>query len=574
MLSKFEVKGPFGLVLLAAIMIFLSGCRASPTLVETIYDDSAEVIDEENQMKSLQNDEENDDKDENISPKDFENLFDNPRERERQNPVPGEETSEDSAPNIDYDENANSQYDAENQNTGTGTEDSGGSIGVPNSPSNDTDGGPNSNNDKTMRQVVDGNGNVVDIPKQVETVSAVGEAGVIVQMLGGGDRLVATSESMSQGLAGSVFERSSGTGLWSGSGNTPLSESKFTQLVESAPQICFEISGQATFSSEQISELNNNDIAYVVLPPLDSGSNICQAVYIVGQVLGESEGTDAPAKAEEYRNYYNNTLNAVGNLTDTFSPDGINYDTRETVGRLDSDSGIYTLFLNTWDSDAVYRLNYGGVEPLKSGQGLAVAQSGYGDLPVNYFLSVAGIANSAALKENNYSLNESKLLHISPIRSNNTTFTISGGRSAVSTNYGSAYVLTTAGSYNLGDSKFPCIIVANSTMKDAIMRDALWENYGLIQSGSGLTIDYGFTHKGDIIVTTIHDDYDIYVMPSGVGSWSDGSVESVLISVWAAGTVKDLMSEDNVRGYISDFYQRFYNFTPNQQQMSQILAGN
>ena len=50
----------------------------------------------------------------------------------------------------------------------------------------------------------------------------------------------------------------------------------------------------------------------------------------------------------------------------------------------------------------------------------------------------------------------------------------------------------------------------------------------------GNETDIGFESNGTLIRSFSKGDYDIYVNPEGVCSWSKGSIESVLESVWAA----------------------------------------
>ena len=73
--------------------------------------------------------------------------------------------------------------------------------------------------------------------------------------------------------------------------------------------------------------------------------------------------------------------------------------------------------------------------------------------------------------------------------------------------------------------------------------------------------------------TQISGEYEIVVNPRGLSSWSGGSAESILESVWAAWRFFGALSEDQVRGYISDFYSRFYGYSLNDAEIDRILEG-
>lgn len=556
-----------GVVLLTLLCVILSGCKPSPVLTEIVYDDTPEIVDTQANQSSVENEADNTDPDENLPPRENDEEADSARDRDRETPLPDETQDEQNevAPDTVYDPGANS----DSQTDAGSTEST-----APENPAEEGADSPAAEetvpeiDTSSVRQIVDARGRVVDIPERVRSVCAVGEAAVFVCMLGGSDKLAATSESLSSGLSSQILSAPDSAVLWRGAGKSPLSSADFNVLLDCRPQVCFEISGQITFSEAQIEALAQAGIAYVVLPSLNSGSNICQAVRVVGTVLGNENGVDAPAKAEEYIRFYQKTLDFVASRVDPFSPDGINYDTREKDSSLAGKDGVYTLFVSGWDSAVRYTLHDDAYVSL-DGIGLPVTKTGYTASPVSYFLSMAGVANSAALAENCYSPRLTQLKYINPVISPNKALSVSGGTGA---DYDTRYVLTSADGYSLGQAEFFTIIAANQTIRDNIEKSPLWKNYGQISSATGLTNGYGFLDQnGDIVTTTIQGDYSICVLPDGVGSWADGSAESVLTSVWAAWRIRGVVTETEVKSFLSDFYQQFYNYTLSDSQMDSLL---
>ncbi len=554
------------ILLLLAVCICLTGCKNSPTLTEVVYDDEIQDIDPDTDQSELQNTENSTVRDENIPPKENNDSAANPRDRVHTDPQPGNQ-SNGSAPDVNYRAGANAGREARSGSAG-------GSSGNRSGSASSNDGSGGTGNGGSVpgaggggeHQVVDPGGSMEEIPQNADTVSAVGEAAGLVCMLGGSEKLTASSQSLRDGLAGTVLQTSDCSFLWSEKGQQPLSDSDFQTLMERRPSVCIEISGQNTFSEVQIQSLKDAGITYTVLPSLTSGSNICEAVQILGQILGG----DAASRAEEYLQFYQRLMRDVSSKTDIYSPDGINYDTGEEDSSLAENSGVYALYLNAWDSSASYTLHDDAYVSLE-GTGLPIAVTGYTVSPVTWFLSAAGVANTSALRENSYSIRSPQYRYVNPVVSSNKALTVTGNGAA---KYDKRYVLTTAGGVNLGQPQFSTVIVPNETMKQELQNSPLWKNYGLTQSLSGLTSGYGFLDQnGDIVQTTIQGDYDICVLPNGVGSWGEGSAESVLTSVWAAWRIRGVMSESEVKSYIGDFYSRFYGYELSNSQMDRILQG-
>jgi ABC-type Fe3+-hydroxamate transport system substrate-binding protein len=566
-------------VILASLLgaLLLSSCRPSSALVDTVYTQDVPEVDTRSQVNYIDNSADNTEKNDDLSPEEINDESTDPRERERKNAVPGDGDDGGSAPDIRHDDNASSDFKpSSGAPEGLGVGDSG------DEPQQSADDGAQdvgiigaggvTVRDGARREIENAYGDIVDIPENVETVAATGEAALIVRMLGGGGRLAATSESFAaSALARTVFGSGSAdvkNALWGGNGSSPLSNEKFSALLEAGPQVCFEISGQRAFSEAQIARLRELGIGYVALPALTTHSGILLAVRIVGEALGEVNGVDARAAAKEYAAFSASVL-AKAASAGKFSPDGINYDTGEADAS-SSGGGIYSLYIGGWDGGAHYTLHDDSSVTLE-GAGLPVAVTGYTASPMSYYMSLAGVANAAALRENNYSAILPKARYVSPIHTANKALSVSGGYAE----YDAGYVFTTAGGKYLGDAAFPAVIAESAAVRDGILANSLWKNYGAVTSASGLTNGYGFPDKsGDIVSTTVHGPYEVFVNPRGVGSWTEGSVESVLEPLWIAWRLTGSVSEAEMRDALVSFYAKFYGYALSAAETDDILAGN
>lgn len=169
--------------------------------------------------------------------------------------------------------------------------------------------------------VTDGNGEERQIPEDVFTVTAVGPAAAMVEMLGGEGRIVGSSESfIDNSLAKTMFsDIESIHNWWSGTGNSAISDEDFNELLHESPDVCFEISGQNTFTPEQITRLEELGIGYVPLKAFTSSSNIKEAVTLIADVLetNESNGKNAKAIASNYNKWVDDTLGEVKKACET-----------------------------------------------------------------------------------------------------------------------------------------------------------------------------------------------------------------------------------------------------------------
>lgn len=575
-----------GLIRCAAVLcvfLALAGCKPSPAFVETVYDDRARETDERSDVSEVENDEDNTEEDTELPPREFEEDVGKDRGREREDPTAGEEEQENDAPKPEHNEDANPD---EGPGTGEPTPEpqeesapppeepappEGPAETPPPTPEPTEEPAPEASpapdaSLEQLRQVVDAAGRRVDLPEAVEHVAAVGEAAVLVEMLGGAGRLSASSAGLAAGLSGELLEHDCEL-LWSGDGRSPLSDEGFSRLLELAPQACLELSGQLSFSEEQLSALEKAGIAYVVLPALTTDEGIRQAVTLIGEVLGSNGELDAKKRAEEYLAFHDRALALAASRVNSWLPDGVDYATGNAAGASGTE-GVTALYISGWDAAAAWSLHDDAYETL-SGTGLPYTETGYLRSPVTYYLSLAGVANAAALKENYYSLKQSKLRYVSPIHSPNKTLSVEGSAGVT---YDPSYVFTSAAGVFLGESGFPFVIAADDETKRGIEESPLWQDYGMTGSATGLTSGYGFLDaNGDIVLSTVHGPYEVLVLPTGVGNWAEGSAESVLTVLWAACRLRGAVTEGELRAFTAEFYDRFYGIRLSDGQLDRLL---
>jgi len=580
------------LILSAFFLTLLTGCRHSELLNQVIYTDNAQ-IDTNNNTELNNNNENNVNEDEYLASK--KDTYDSKTERDwkKNEPEKGKAESETPVPDEINDNNAASDKDAvgvEPNQQQDGQTDSQQDSGQNDSGDSQNGTGTEATTNRVLRQIVNGIGETVNVPQSVDKVAAVGSGASMVQMLGGEGRLIASSSSLTKSsLAEAVFSDqniSAVQTLWSGEGNNVMSDSDFQKLISLKPDVCFEISGQTSFSDSQLAELKAKDIYYVVLPCLNTSSNIKSAVNIIGSVLGDKSakgGTNAPAIADQYCKWYDGIIKKVGQRVKRFNYNDIDFDYDKYANRdektliPETTDGYYSLFISGWSDNTSYKI-YSDTYVTMQGTGVAIAPSGYSKSPLSYYMSLAGTVNTAATYADQY---QQQLWYVNPLQSSTRIIEFSGN-DGVYTNENLTCIKDTTNGSNgtvyLGDKEFPAIIVANNSIKEKIENDAanrrFWTNYGEISSADGKVHGWGFSDEiGQFISTTIRDNYNIYVNPDGVDSWTDGSAEGVLESMWIAMKYYGAFSDSEMRTEVSNFYKTFYHYTLSESQLSQILTG-
>ena len=373
----------------------LTGCKPSPAFIEMVYDDRVSDVDESADVSEIDNSEDHTDEDTELPPQTLDEELGDPRGRERKDPTAGKDEREITAPEPEHNADANP-----NEGSGAAPTPSPeppvetAAPPVETAPPAEAPPEPPEEAPQTAppapepteepapavqpefcRQLVDAAGRTVELPESVEHVAAVGEAAVLVEMLGGPERLSVSSASLSSGLSGELLN-SECEMLWSGDGRSPLSAEEFSRLLELAPQACLEISGQTSFSEEQLAALEEAGIPYVVLPALNTDEGIRLAVILIGQVLGGQGEPDAVKRAEEYLAFHDRVLSLVASRVSPWLPDGVDYATGNTAAGGSGTEGVTALFVSGWDDTASWSLHDDAYETL-SGTGLPYTATGY-----------------------------------------------------------------------------------------------------------------------------------------------------------------------------------------------------
>ncbi|MCD8254741.1 MAG: hypothetical protein LUC36_04240 [Oscillospiraceae bacterium] len=117
--------------------------------------------------------------------------------------------------------------------------------------SDEAEGEAGTSGGQSTRTVADDFGSVYEVPANVSSVAAVGDAAVAVLMLGGADCLAASNEDLTENaLAVSVFpELADIPALWSGDGSKILGSAELQQLIALHPDVCIELSGGSMLSN-------------------------------------------------------------------------------------------------------------------------------------------------------------------------------------------------------------------------------------------------------------------------------------------------------------------------------------
>jgi ABC-type Fe3+-hydroxamate transport system substrate-binding protein len=418
---------------------------------------------------------------------------------------------------------------------------------------------------QTWKQVVDAYGKTVDIPENVDKVTAVGELAVMVMMLDGADRLAAVNTGLSDDWTAAVFPALAEVpALWQGSGASPLSAENFAALLELQPDVVLEISGSTTVTDDQAAVLAEAGIAYLVVPAPTSMDNVRTVLTTLGTVLGDRSaegGANAPQRAADYVAWAQALADDIAKATADHAA-YTDVDTGESV------SGTYTLYVDGWDDEAVYRL-YNETYVTLSGTGCAVIQNGATAAckTLSSYLQVAHVVNTAS----QYGITP-KALYFTPLISAYRTMEVTGPAADGMVTPGQKLLEQSDGS--LGTSNFSILLAADHHTAQAIAESELWAVYPHINSGDGSFNSDGFLdEEGNLVRTQISGQYEIVVNPSGLSSWIGGSAESILESAWAAWRFYDAISETQLRNYIEEFYSRFYGYTLSQAEIDHILEG-
>jgi ABC-type Fe3+-hydroxamate transport system substrate-binding protein len=580
------------------LVLILAGCRPSPVIEQILYDQSADEIDWDSDVYLVEDVPDTQNKDQQMPPekqdeskiKDKKMIEPDTLGDKNDNSNPG------SVPQTQYDENSNSvdpnaQVASDNPKTDTAK----GSPSRPDKENGDNDGdddstdepdedpvdsdapndseNPNDNEnppidngdgggpseDPDSKQILDDTGKPTDLPENINKVVATAKASSIVQMLGGKDILTGTaSDYLANPIAMKVFSAqmtTMPTALWEGDGSNPMNDVNFTALIRMKPDVCVVISGENSFSNEQIAALKDNKIAYVTLSNLSTHDSIQKAIEIAGKMIGDrsktSGGVDANRLADDYRSYSENMIDDVSNRV--------------------SDKKN-TLFLSGWDGSAIYTMTDES-KLLIEEHGMAVTQRGTMGSPLNYYMDLGGAINNASVMDQG----AQSTYPVLPININMRSHWIGSSSLAFYPIMTESFTRVSSSDICLGESQFPAVVVADKSIKNGIQSSAnLWKSHGN-RTVDGHT-DYGYyAMDGDAttwVTSYIRGSYDIFVNPAGVCNWVTGSPESFLESMWIASKFTGAYSEGDVRATIKEFYKQFYRYELSDRDIDMILGGN
>lgn len=553
------LKRYMALMLAVLLCAALSACRESPVLQETLYLSAQEDIDEEQEELDPEDEGEEDDQFENEEKEDA----DTQRGEEEDLGLTGEEEDASDSASVEYSATSGHDWEAAGSDSNTAQNGEGDADSSDFTETEETDGSevsPENAADadlETAKQVVDGAGRTVTLPENVETVTAVRWAAQMVEMLGGSGRLAAADgDFVSSDLASAAFSDLSGVkALWAGDGSEYISGGDFAALLELRPDVCFEISGDNTFSNSQIAQLQEAGITYVVLPKLNSVANLETALSLMAQILdtNDSTGESASTVAGSYSSWVNSTVSTVKSKT--------------------SGQALSSLYIAGWDSDAQYVLNNTHGVSFPAGLGLAYAYSPLKAQFLTTFMSAANITNESTRIASLY--RDTDYLYVTPmfqqfmptVSGKMATYYDSAGKTAASKELFVSRAVGGDTYYELGNSTYPAVIAANGDVKTQLENNFYWQAHDLTDTGYYVTDGMNFYHG-------VAGPYDIYVLPQGMCDWADGSLESPLAAYWLACQFDGAYTLDEVKSETQNFYQTFFSVTLSDKQLKEMFTGS
>jgi ABC-type Fe3+-hydroxamate transport system substrate-binding protein len=552
------LRRSLALLLAALLCAALGGCRESPVLQEVLYESAQEEADPDQEELDPEDQGEEDEQLENQEREDA----DTQRQEAANQGLTGQEDDASQAAGVDYSATSGHPWDAADPSGDDAAQNGAGSApsadpdlsllpdGADASPENTADASLS-----TAKQVVDGAGRTVTLPENVDTVTAVGWAAQAVEMLGGSGRLAgADSAFLSSALAGAAFSDLGGVqALWTGDGSTPLSDRAFTALLSLAPDVCFEVSGDNTFTDAQVARLEEAGVAYVVLPALTSTANLNTALDLLAQILDSNRATgeSAASLAGTYSSWVSATVSAVKSKT--------------------SGMALTSLYIAGWDPDAQYVLNNTHGVDFPTGLGLAYAYSPRKAQFLTPFMAAANITNESTRIASLY--RDTDYLYVTPMFQQFKP-TVSGalaayydstGRTAASKELFVSRSLGGDSYCELGDAAFPAVIAADQSVKAQLESNFYWQAHDLTDTGY-------YTAQGMTFYHGVAGAFSIYVLPQGMCDWAQGSLESPLLTYWLACQFDGVYTLDQVKDETRSFYQTFFGAALTDQQLRQIFG--
>ena len=587
-------------ILLAAVLVLctLTGCRDSSAFTQVVYNQNSETETDDDEM--MDNDEENIEyPDDDVFSVTESDDAESTRDYSDDVAQSGDGTTGTSR-NVVYDASASDFYTSSNSRDSSSSSDEDGADSTEGDSQSESDeegdygtdgeeeetgsGSSSSEIDDTTSSSTGSSGDgdytgsssgTYTSSGSGTTVAAIGDIAVMALMLGA--ELVATSDSFKTASVGSlsaysVFSNSSLISLSDSLvylGNidsfSDISSSNFEKLIDAAPSAVL-LAADDSFTSSQKSQLTSANIEIIYLADMtyhdSSGtSNVDYNLEVIAQYLDTSYASEV---LETYETWCDNieTLSGKGS------------------------SGLYTCYIDAWDSDVVGTFNYDRKKyttDISSSEsyddGMAVVTV-YRYLNISYYLNKANITATNSVTYNSASDTTVKYFYVHTILGNAITRSVSGNRDENikfrdsglqdGSQNDAAFTYAYSADAYLGSSSFPVLLVSSQYIQDKIEYSR--DNSGLY-SGALTEEWFGFT-TGSQISAIDSTDYDVYVVPYGVCSWADGSVESPLLSLWAAYVFNSSLNyESTVKAQIKYFYTTFYGYSLSDSDVNKILAG-
>lgn len=529
----------------------LTGCRESEVLEQKIYTENKDP-DRDNQTKIKNNDEKNTNQDQQISSKKETDDADKERNQQDNQAVKGDKDNSGPTAKSKYSSSANTNGTAKNSTNGSQTGTDTKSEGV-----NNTKGvTPGSEGNQ---QTVSDNGVTIKISDTHNRIAAADPAAAaVVEMLGGTGILKASSQKFAQSSSASLFSDSGQVQqLWEGSGSSGMTDAGFqtllTALKSDADGKGAVIYKTGELSDAQISQLKaaNIDTYPINLTPDTSKASQTYKEQITA--IGAMLGGDAVKKAAAYNSWYDNVL---------------------STARSKAGTPVYSLFIQGWDASA------GWTVAGQSGIGLAIAPSQKHVRLLNEYLNAGGVINTDTKVSGE--LGQARYWYVNPIIGTGVSQVNLDGTLAEVMTEDSRNKLTSvlnsedSSTSYLGGTEFPAVITGGSYATQQLTADKdsgiLWKFWGIASNGNAS--DYGFSYGSTIVSSTIHNDYKVLTLPSGVGgSWALGTPEGVLTSMWACDKFAGTVSDSDIAAQLKDLYTNVFGITVSDSKINSILAG-
>lgn len=432
--------------------------------------------------------------------------------------------------------------------------------------------------------------------------------------------------------------------LWKADGSSSDDiKANFKKMVKAVGKngvIVYEGSTSDTadmFNKSQLKTLKSNNIQLVPVE-FSTYKSIRDAATCLGKILQGSEETEYDVKeaAKDYNKTLDNIVKAVakthgGNLAQFSTSVDKVYSDYDPINNTEY-QGVYSVVATDFTSGVKYK---NSKFKLKTEQGLLFTHISYEASPLSYWLQAAGVVDMAAGTKKNSDESSSNLQVV--WQTNGATFNLSNFSSTAynafnliskyrgknSTHDTSGYCLLqipgNGSTSGLGSSSMPYLVVSAtqsekaSAVKKAVVKSMQtpkstyyaykWNSKKMNTSEDGIQgyVGYEEGYEGSVFHDRYGDQSSAYESsvrenPVGLlGSWTSGSMESVLESVWIANVYSQKPVESstynpvtnmgkfsvNIGGTtctslkqaVTEFYKTFYHYDDASNVYASVVTG-